>query len=202
MSGQSDMRRGLSKPLDLSVPTYLLQYRMAIQSSISVLTDAKIYLCTDEQTDRSLQYYRHCVLWQNSMRTSLRPLSFVEPNGQGTIRRRSLTPYRGSHIEDQAVLHQSDTRAADFRSHRSQIPTKPLPFLSSHFPASDSVIAIAIYRDQSPRMPFLSQHYQSKRWWTRSFWYLETPAASYATHDGWSNADVDVVPMEQRNWKA
>ncbi|CAD6587251.1 MAG: hypothetical protein TREMPRED_004705 [Tremellales sp. Tagirdzhanova-0007] len=40
------------------------------------------------------------------------------------------------------------------------------------------------------------------RWFTKTYWYLETPAASYATHDGWSNADVDVVPVVQRNWKA
>lgn len=37
---------------------------------------------------------------------------------------------------------------------------------------------------------------------TKSYWYLETPPASYATKDGWSNADVDVVPVEQRNWRA
>jgi NCS1 family nucleobase:cation symporter-1 len=40
------------------------------------------------------------------------------------------------------------------------------------------------------------------RWFSKSYWYLETPPASYATHDGWSNADVDVVPVEQRNWRA
>jgi NCS1 family nucleobase:cation symporter-1 len=43
---------------------------------------------------------------------------------------------------------------------------------------------------------------QPKNWITKSFWALETPPASYATHEGWSNADVDVVPVDQRNWKA
>lgn len=43
---------------------------------------------------------------------------------------------------------------------------------------------------------------EPRRWFTKSYWYLETPPASYATHDGWSNADVDVVPVEQRNWRA
>ncbi|KAK1923149.1 permease for cytosine/purines, uracil, thiamine, allantoin-domain-containing protein [Papiliotrema laurentii] len=43
---------------------------------------------------------------------------------------------------------------------------------------------------------------EPKKWFTRDYWYLETPPASYATHDGWSNADVDVVPVEQRNWRA
>ncbi|WWC72761.1 uncharacterized protein I206_106725 [Kwoniella pini CBS 10737] len=43
---------------------------------------------------------------------------------------------------------------------------------------------------------------EPKRWLTRDYWYLDTPPASYATRDGWSNADVDVVPVEQRNWRA
>lgn len=43
---------------------------------------------------------------------------------------------------------------------------------------------------------------EPRRWFTKSYWYLETPPASYATHDGWSNADVDVVPIDQRNWRA
>lgn len=43
---------------------------------------------------------------------------------------------------------------------------------------------------------------EPSKWFKKSYWYLETPPASYATHDGWSNADVDVVPVEQRNWKA
>lgn len=43
---------------------------------------------------------------------------------------------------------------------------------------------------------------EPRSWFTRSYWYLETPPASYATHDGWSNADVDVVPVQQRNWKS
>jgi NCS1 family nucleobase:cation symporter-1 len=49
----------------------------------------------------------------------------------------------------------------------------------------------------------LSSHsVQPSKWFTRQFWELETPPASYATRDGWSNADVDVVPVEQRTWKA
>jgi NCS1 family nucleobase:cation symporter-1 len=43
---------------------------------------------------------------------------------------------------------------------------------------------------------------EPRKWFTKHYWYLETPPASYATHDGWSNADVDVVPVEQRTWKA
>jgi NCS1 family nucleobase:cation symporter-1 len=43
---------------------------------------------------------------------------------------------------------------------------------------------------------------EPKKWFSKSYWVLETPPASYATHDGWSNADVDVVPVEHRTWKA
>ncbi|WVQ77140.1 hypothetical protein IAR50_006823 [Cryptococcus sp. DSM 104548] len=43
---------------------------------------------------------------------------------------------------------------------------------------------------------------EPKKWFTSEYWHLDTPPASYATHDGWSNADVDVVPVEQRNWRA
>ncbi|OCF35947.1 allantoin permease [Kwoniella heveanensis BCC8398] len=43
---------------------------------------------------------------------------------------------------------------------------------------------------------------EPKKWLTREYWYLDTPPASYATRDGWSNADVDVVPVDQRNWRA
>ncbi|WVR08770.1 hypothetical protein IAU60_005828 [Kwoniella sp. DSM 27419] len=43
---------------------------------------------------------------------------------------------------------------------------------------------------------------QPKKWFTWDYWYLETPPASYATRDGWSNADVDVVPISLRNWRA
>ncbi|WVQ86183.1 hypothetical protein IAT38_008351 [Cryptococcus sp. DSM 104549] len=43
---------------------------------------------------------------------------------------------------------------------------------------------------------------EPKQWFTVRYWHLDTPPASYATHDGWSNADVDVVPVEQRNWRA
>ncbi|TYJ56555.1 hypothetical protein B9479_002802 [Cryptococcus floricola] len=43
---------------------------------------------------------------------------------------------------------------------------------------------------------------EPKKWFSSSYWHLDTPPASYATHDGWSNADVDVVPVEQRNWRA
>lgn len=43
---------------------------------------------------------------------------------------------------------------------------------------------------------------EPSKWFTKGYWYLETPPASYATHDGWSNADVDVVPVGQRQWRA
>lgn len=43
---------------------------------------------------------------------------------------------------------------------------------------------------------------EPKKWLSKSYWVLETPPASYATHDGWSNADVDVVPVEHRTWRA
>nr|ODN85411.1 allantoin permease [Cryptococcus depauperatus CBS 7841] len=46
------------------------------------------------------------------------------------------------------------------------------------------------------------QKLQVRKWFTAEYWHLDTPPASYATHDGWSNADVDVVPVEQRNWRA
>ena len=42
---------------------------------------------------------------------------------------------------------------------------------------------------------------EPSKWLTKQYWYLETPPASYATRDGWSNADVDVVPVEQRTWR-
>lgn len=32
-------------------------------------------------------------------------------------------------------------------------------------------------------------------------WRLETPRASFATRDGWSNEDVDVVPPNKRTWR-
>ncbi|ORX40850.1 putative allantoin permease [Kockovaella imperatae] len=51
---------------------------------------------------------------------------------------------------------------------------------------------------QLPSLPRLDP----RKWFTKQYWYLETPPASYATHDGWSNADVDVVPYDQRNWRA
>ncbi|VDC03209.1 unnamed protein product [Peniophora sp. CBMAI 1063] len=40
-----------------------------------------------------------------------------------------------------------------------------------------------------------------RKYLTKSYWHLSTPPASYATHEGWSNADVDVVPVEQRSWR-
>lgn len=51
------------------------------------------------------------------------------------------------------------------------------------------------------QMPTISRPEPGK-WFTKNYWILETPPASYATHDGWSNADVDVVPVEHRTWKA
>ncbi|KAL7420893.1 hypothetical protein Q5752_004847 [Cryptotrichosporon argae] len=52
-----------------------------------------------------------------------------------------------------------------------------------------------------PSVPSFSRP-EPRKWLSKSYWQLETPPASYATHDGWSNADVDVVPVEQRNWRA
>lgn len=51
-------------------------------------------------------------------------------------------------------------------------------------------------------MPIKFSKPDTKKWFTLDYWRLDTPPASYATHDGWSNADVDVVPVEQRNWRA
>jgi NCS1 family nucleobase:cation symporter-1 len=40
-----------------------------------------------------------------------------------------------------------------------------------------------------------------KAWWSLDYWRLETPRASLATRDGWSNEDVDVVAPDMRTWK-
>lgn len=40
-----------------------------------------------------------------------------------------------------------------------------------------------------------------KAWWTLAYWRLETPRASFATRDGWSNEDVDVIAPDKRTWK-
>lgn len=40
-----------------------------------------------------------------------------------------------------------------------------------------------------------------KAWWRLDYWRLETPRASFATRDGWSNEDVDVISPEKRTWK-
>lgn len=40
-----------------------------------------------------------------------------------------------------------------------------------------------------------------KTWLSLSYWRLETPRASFATRDGWSNEDVDVVAPEKRTWR-
>ncbi|KAK4686998.1 nucleobase:cation symporter-1, NCS1 family, partial [Tremellales sp. Uapishka_1] len=50
------------------------------------------------------------------------------------------------------------------------------------------------------RMKFAMPNVRS--WFTKSYWVLDTPAASFATHEHWSNADVDVVPEQQRVWRA
>lgn len=40
-----------------------------------------------------------------------------------------------------------------------------------------------------------------KTWLSLSYWRLETTQASFATRDGWSNEDVDVVAPEKRTWR-
>lgn len=40
-----------------------------------------------------------------------------------------------------------------------------------------------------------------KAWWRLDYWRLETPRASFATRDGWSNEDVDVIAPDKRTWK-
>ncbi|EPE02808.1 ncs1 nucleoside transporter family [Ophiostoma piceae UAMH 11346] len=35
-----------------------------------------------------------------------------------------------------------------------------------------------------------------------NYWRLESRQASFATRHGWSNEDVDIVPPQQRTWKA
>lgn len=42
---------------------------------------------------------------------------------------------------------------------------------------------------------------QPRAWLTRDFWRLETSKTSPASRDGWSNDDVDVVPMDKRTWR-
>lgn len=43
--------------------------------------------------------------------------------------------------------------------------------------------------------------FKPKAWWTLAYWRLETPRASFATRDGWSNEDVDVIAPGKRTWK-
>lgn len=38
-------------------------------------------------------------------------------------------------------------------------------------------------------------------WLKPGYWRLETPRASFATRDGWSNEDVDVVATDKRTWR-
>ncbi|KAI1339853.1 permease for cytosine/purines, uracil, thiamine, allantoin-domain-containing protein [Xylariaceae sp. FL0016] len=40
------------------------------------------------------------------------------------------------------------------------------------------------------------------QWVTKEYWRLRPSRASYATRDGWSNEDVDVVPAAKRTWRA
>jgi NCS1 family nucleobase:cation symporter-1 len=40
-----------------------------------------------------------------------------------------------------------------------------------------------------------------RKWLTKEYWRLHVTRASYATRDGWSNEDVDVVPVEKRTWR-
>lgn len=41
-----------------------------------------------------------------------------------------------------------------------------------------------------------------RKWLTVEYWELHVTQASYATGDGWSNEDVDVVPEDKRTWNA
>ncbi|KAK7757439.1 hypothetical protein SLS62_000454 [Diatrype stigma] len=41
-----------------------------------------------------------------------------------------------------------------------------------------------------------------RKWLTADYWELHVTRASYATGDGWSNEDVDVVPENKRTWNA
>ncbi|KAK9414014.1 hypothetical protein SUNI508_11466 [Seiridium unicorne] len=43
---------------------------------------------------------------------------------------------------------------------------------------------------------------QPRQWFTRDYWRLHVTRASYATRDGWSNEDVDVVSRDKRTWRA
>jgi NCS1 family nucleobase:cation symporter-1 len=36
---------------------------------------------------------------------------------------------------------------------------------------------------------------------TKEYWRLHITRASFATRDGWSNEDVDVVSAEKRTWR-
>ncbi|KAI0470519.1 allantoin permease [Xylariaceae sp. FL0804] len=42
---------------------------------------------------------------------------------------------------------------------------------------------------------------QPRLWLTKDHWRLRPTRASYATRDGWSNEDVDVVPEDKRTWR-
>ncbi|KAI3391514.1 hypothetical protein diail_7193 [Diaporthe ilicicola] len=51
----------------------------------------------------------------------------------------------------------------------------------------------------APSVP--KSDHKPKTWLNLDHWRLETPRASFATRDGWSNEDVDVVPPEKRTWR-
>lgn len=42
---------------------------------------------------------------------------------------------------------------------------------------------------------------KARTWLSLGYWRLETPRASLATRDGWSNEDVDVVAPDKRTWR-
>ncbi|CAJ2509490.1 Uu.00g145160.m01.CDS01 [Anthostomella pinea] len=48
----------------------------------------------------------------------------------------------------------------------------------------------------------LALNIQPRLWATKEYWRLHPSRASYATHNGWSNGDVDVVAEDQRTWRA
>lgn len=42
---------------------------------------------------------------------------------------------------------------------------------------------------------------QPRAWLTLDYWRLANPRASFGTHGGWSNEDVDVVTKDNRTWR-
>lgn len=51
-------------------------------------------------------------------------------------------------------------------------------------------------------MPLADRVSQVRKYLDADYWRLDTAQASYATRHGWSNEDVDIVPLERRTWRA